>query len=47
MTLMPLGEDGWPSRAAVRVAWQAVIAGKRTRESVHDWSVPLMVTVGP
>jgi hypothetical protein len=27
-------------RAAVEAAWREVIAGERTRESVHDWSVP-------
>jgi hypothetical protein len=35
-----IGEDGWPLRAEVVAAWRAVIAGERTRESVHDWSVP-------
>jgi hypothetical protein len=35
-----IGDDGWPSRAAVEAAWREVIAGERTRESVHDWSVP-------
>jgi hypothetical protein len=35
-----IGDDGWPLRAAVEAAWREVIAGERTRESVHDWSVP-------
>ena len=35
-----MGDDGWPLRAAVEAAWREVIAGGRTRESVHDWSVP-------
>ena len=35
-----LGEDGWPLRHAVEAAWREVIAGQRSRESVHDWSVP-------
>ena len=35
-----LGDDGWPLRAGVEAAWREVIAGERTRESVHDWSVP-------
>jgi hypothetical protein len=40
MTLVPLGEDGWPLRASVEAAWRSVITGERTRESVHNWSVP-------
>jgi hypothetical protein len=35
-----IGDDGWPLRASVEAAWRGVIAGERTRESVHDWSVP-------
>lgn len=35
-----IGKDGWPLRTAVEAAWREVIAGRRTRESVHDWSVP-------
>ena len=37
---MVIGEDGWPVRSSVEAAWREVIAGERTRESVHDWSVP-------
>ena len=40
MRVVSDGDDGWPSRASVEAAWRAVIAGARTRESVHDWSVP-------
>jgi hypothetical protein len=40
MDTVVIGNDGWPSRAAVEAAWREVIAGERTRESVHDWSVP-------
>jgi hypothetical protein len=40
MAAMMLGDDGWPLRSSVEAAWRQVIAGGRTRESVHDWSVP-------
>lgn len=40
MTFVALGEDGWPLRASVEAAWRSVAAGQRTRESVHNWSVP-------
>ena len=47
---MVTGDDGWPLRAAVEAAWREVIAGERTRESVHDWAAPWVegkVPVGP
>jgi hypothetical protein len=34
------GDDGWPLRAQVETAWREVIAGQRSRESVHEWAVP-------
>jgi hypothetical protein len=37
---MPVMADGWPYRSEVDQAWREVIAGARSRESVHDWSVP-------
>lgn len=39
MRSMGLGE-GWPLRSSVETAWREVIAGRRTRESVHDWAAP-------
>jgi hypothetical protein len=38
--MMPVMVDGWPDRSEVDQAWREVIAGARSRESVHDWSVP-------
>lgn len=30
--------DGWPTRAAVVEAWQAVIVGTRRRDDAHEWA---------
>lgn len=37
---MVIGPSGWPSRSDVETAWRAVASGQRSREDVHDWSVP-------
>lgn len=47
---MTIGNEGWPLRSALEAAWRQVIAGERTRESVHDWSGPWVegkAKVGP
>ena len=38
--MVDLDADGWPTRASIESVWRSVIAGIRTRESAHDWSVP-------
>lgn len=42
--------DGWPERGEVDEAWRALISGARSREDVHDWTVPWVegqLDVGP
>ena len=31
---------GWPSRDEVETRWREVLDGSRSREEVHDWTVP-------